>query len=71
MPKIIREKILILPNIDKRKVLSIAKEENDSVDRFIYYLSFLNGKRRDKKKRINKQTYDKELKFAEKVIDLN
>lgn len=64
MVKILKKEILKFPKMDQKKILTIAEVENNSVKRLIYYLSFLNGGREDKKHRINKKIYDKEKKFA-------
>lgn len=60
MVKILKREILTLPKIDQKKILTIAEVENDTAKRLIYYLSFLNGNREDKKHRINKTIYEKE-----------
>jgi len=64
MVKILTKEILTFPKIDKKKILTIAEVENNSVKRVIYYLSWLSGNREDRKHRINKKIYDKEKKFA-------
>ena len=64
MVKILKKEILKFPKMDQKKILTIAEVENNSVKRLIYYLSFLNGSREDKKHRINKKIYEQEKKFA-------
>lgn len=64
MVKILSKEILTFPKIDQKKILTIAEVENKTAKRLIYYLSFLNGNREDKKHRINKNAYQKEKSRA-------
>lgn len=65
MVKILKKEIVKPFKIDQKKILTIAEVENNTAKRLIYYLSFLNGNREDKKHRINKKTYELEKKKAE------
>jgi hypothetical protein len=67
MVKILKKEVIKLPKIDQKKILTIAEVENNTAKRLIYYLSFLNGSREDKKHRINKKTYELERKRAEQI----
>lgn len=67
MVKVLRKEIIKLPKIDQKKILTIAEVENNTAKRLIYYLSFLNGNREDKKHRINKSVYEQEKKYAEHI----
>lgn len=67
MVKLIKKEILTIPKIDQKKVLTIAEKENKSIKQLIYYLSYLNGRREDKKQMINKATYEQEKKYALKI----
>lgn len=60
MVKILKKEVLTFPKIDQKKILTIAEVENKTAKRLIYYLSFLNGNREDKKHRINKAVYEEE-----------
>ena len=64
MVKILKKEILNFFKTDKKKILTIAEVENQSAKRLIYYLSFLNGNREDKKHRINKARYEEEKKHT-------
>lgn len=64
MVKILSKEILTFPKMDRKKILTIAEVENSTAKRLIYYLSFLNGNREDKKHRINKNVYDQEKSRA-------
>ena len=64
MVKILKKEILEFPKIDQKKILTIAEVENNTAKRLIYYLSFLNGNREDKKTRINKKVYEAERNRA-------
>jgi len=64
MVKILRKELLTLPKIDQKKILTIAEVENKTAKRLIYYLSYLNGNREDKKHRINKTIYELEKRRA-------
>ena len=68
MVRILKKEILKLPQIDQKKVLTIADVENKTAKRLIYYMGFLCGNREDKKYRINKATYEAERKRAEQII---
>jgi len=64
MVKILKKEILTFPKIDQRKILTIAEVENKTAKRLIYYISLLNGRREDKKHRINKAVYELEKRRA-------
>ena len=67
MANILKKEVLSYFKIEQKKVVTIAEVDNNAAKRLIYYLSFLNGSREDKRVRINKAQYEQEKAMAIKV----
>jgi len=67
MANILKKEVLSYFKIEQKKVVTIAEVDNNAAKRLIYYLSFLNGSREDKKQRINKAEYERQVKLATRV----